>query len=42
MPRDISSAKGLTHLRNALLEDRSYDWTATGPADTDWSQLAGV
>jgi hypothetical protein len=24
--RDISSAPGLTHLRNALLEDRSYIW----------------
>ena len=37
VPRDISSAKGLTHLRNALLEDASYDWTAAGPPDTDWS-----
>jgi hypothetical protein len=27
--RDISSAPGLTHLRNALLEDRSFDWGAT-------------
>lgn len=36
--RDISQAKGLTHLRNALLEDNSYDWTAKGPADTNWSQ----
>jgi hypothetical protein len=36
VPRDISSAKGLTHLRNALLEDASYDWTAGDP-DTDWS-----
>jgi hypothetical protein len=25
--RDISSARGLTHLRNALLEDRSFDWS---------------
>jgi len=24
--RDISSMQGLTHLRNALLEDRSYNW----------------
>jgi hypothetical protein len=37
VPRDISGAKGLTHLRNALLEDASYDWTAAGQADTDWS-----
>jgi hypothetical protein len=37
VPRDISTAKGLTHLRNALLEDASYDWTAAGPPDTDWS-----
>jgi hypothetical protein len=35
VPRDISQAKGLTHLRNALLEDASYDWTATAPAGTD-------
>src|SRR5262245_15088624 len=26
--RDISSAPGLTHLRNALLEDRSFNWGA--------------
>jgi hypothetical protein len=26
--RDISRAPGLTHLRNALLEDRSYRWPA--------------
>jgi hypothetical protein len=26
--RDISSSKGLTHLRNALLDDRSYIWPA--------------
>jgi len=37
VPRDISAAQGLTHLRNALLEDTSYDWTAQAPADTDWS-----
>jgi hypothetical protein len=24
--RDVSSMRGLTHLRNALLEDRSYIW----------------
>src|SRR5262249_405292 len=24
--RDVSTAPGLTHLRNALLEDRSFDW----------------
>jgi hypothetical protein len=37
VPRDISAAKGLTHLRNALLEDASYDWSAQAPADADWS-----
>lgn len=37
VPRDISNAKGLTHLRNALLEDSSYDWESAGKADTDWS-----
>jgi hypothetical protein len=26
-PRSISTAHGLTHLRNALLEDRSFDWS---------------
>jgi hypothetical protein len=25
---DISKVRGLTHLRNALLEDRSFDWTS--------------
>jgi len=35
-PRDISEARGLTHLRNALLEDDSYDWSAAGPSDTNW------
>ncbi len=37
VPRDISSAKGLTHLRNALLEDARYNWTASGSPDTNWS-----
>jgi hypothetical protein len=36
--RDISQAKGLLHLRNAFLEDRNYDWTAKGPADTNWGK----
>jgi hypothetical protein len=36
VPRDISRAKGITHLRNALLEDHSYDWTAKAPADIAW------
>jgi hypothetical protein len=35
-PRDVSDARGLTHLRNALLEDNSYDWSAAGPPDTNW------
>ena len=37
LPRNLSSTPGLTHLRTALLEDRSYDWTAAGPADSNWS-----
>jgi hypothetical protein len=37
VPRDISNAKGLTHLRSALLEDANYDWNAAGPPDTNWS-----
>lgn len=34
-PIDISSAHGLVHFRNALLEDRSYRWpeAAVGPED---------
>jgi hypothetical protein len=36
--RDISAAPGLTHLRNALLEDRSYEWPArTIPAEAQWT-----
>ena len=34
---DISDARGLVHLRNALLEDRSYDWSAKPTADPDWN-----
>jgi hypothetical protein len=26
LAKDITGARGLTHLRNALLEDRSFDW----------------
>jgi hypothetical protein len=26
---EVSSARGLTHLRNALIEDRSFDWPAS-------------
>jgi hypothetical protein len=38
--RDVSSARGLTHLRNALLEDRSFDWPAsTGPLVTKPSKM---
>ena len=36
-PATSRSANGFTHLRNALLEDASFDWTAAGPADTNWS-----
>jgi hypothetical protein len=35
-PRDISNAPGLTHLRAALLEDSSFDWSAAGSPDTNW------
>jgi hypothetical protein len=38
VPRDISAAPGLTHLRTALLEDSSYDWKSTAEPNTDWSQ----
>lgn len=35
--QDISDAHGLTHLRNALLEDRSFQWPAQAvPAQTEW------
>lgn len=37
LPRDISSAPGLSHLRAELIQDHSYDWTADGPANLDWS-----
>jgi hypothetical protein len=33
LPVDISQAKGLIHLRNALLQDRSYDWSNKPSAD---------
>jgi hypothetical protein len=40
--RDISGARGLTHLRHALLEDRSYRWPMS-PAQPDvrwqWAML---
>lgn len=36
---DISTARGLTHLRNALLEDRSYRWTESVPtAGVQWNR----
>lgn len=35
--RDISKMPGITHLRNALLEDRSYAWPARATSATaDW------
>jgi hypothetical protein len=37
--QDISHARGLTHLRNALLEDRSFDWPARPlPDDVSWTR----
>jgi hypothetical protein len=36
--RDIATARGLVHLRNALLEDRSYNWPPRPSAfDTRWA-----
>src|SRR5437762_2962231 len=35
--RDISNARGLIHLRNALLEDSSYDWSAKTPTEPSWN-----
>jgi hypothetical protein len=37
VPRDISSAKGMTHLRTNLLEDSSYHWDSAIVADIDWA-----
>lgn len=34
---DISDARGLVHLRTALLEDGSYDWTAKTGVDSNWT-----
>lgn len=34
---DLSDAHGLTHLRAALMEDSSYDWSASAPPDVRWS-----
>jgi hypothetical protein len=34
--RDISKIAGLTHLRNALLEDRSYKWPAEPLVPGSW------
>jgi hypothetical protein len=36
--RDISKANGLLHLRNAMIEDSSYDWTSQEKADTNWAK----
>jgi len=33
--RDISHARGLIHLRQALVEDRSFAWEKSGPAPND-------
>lgn len=35
--RDISAVRGLTHLRNALLEDRSYRWPEQAKSDIHWA-----
>lgn len=37
--QDVSGSPGMTHLRNALLEDRSFVWPArVVPADTRWAR----
>jgi hypothetical protein len=33
---DLSEAHGLTHLRAALVEDHSYDWSAKLPPEVNW------
>src|SRR5688572_22772802 len=37
--RDLSQAKGLVHLRHALLDDRSYTWTDQTPANDDFAYI---
>jgi hypothetical protein len=37
VPRDMSNAKGLTHLRANLLEDINYQWDSAAVADTNWA-----
>jgi hypothetical protein len=39
--RDISSARGLVHVRRGLVEDANFAWgtvTAARPAPTDWDE----
>jgi hypothetical protein len=38
---NISKARGLLHLRNALLEDRSFDWTRLGTGKTSNGNFLG-
>jgi hypothetical protein len=38
---DISKAHGLLHLRNALLEDRSFDWASLGPKQLPKGKFLG-
>jgi hypothetical protein len=38
---EISKARGLLHLRNALLEDRSFDWTNLGAKPTGKDTFLG-
>jgi hypothetical protein len=40
--RDITQARGLTHARQALIDDPSYDWSRPGPpatAELDWRYM---
>lgn len=34
--RELGDARGLLHLRKALMNDRSFDWDAEAPKDVDW------
>jgi len=36
-PRGLTNARGMVHLRHALMSDRNYEWDApVDPAEIDW------
>lgn len=35
-PRDVTEARGMVHLRHALMNNRSYEWDEQPAADPDW------